>query len=108
VYCLAGAALDVIFDMRIDSPSFGKTYCVVLNGADNYSIYIPEGVAHGFLTLTDNCIMQYKVTSIYSAEHDRGINWNSIGFNWPSAEPVLSERDQRHPAFSEFVNPFKI
>jgi dTDP-4-dehydrorhamnose 3,5-epimerase len=106
VYCLSGAVLDVVLDLRKASPTYGWAVGFELNARKANMIYLPEGLAHGFVSLSDDSIMQYKVTSVYSPANDRGILWNSFGFEWPVARPVVSQRDLQHPALASFETPF--
>lgn len=107
VYCLEGHALDVVFDLRVGSPTYGQYEIFELNAINSSSIYIPKGMAHGFCALSENTIMVYKVSTVYSPTHDAGILWNSVGVQWPISEPVLSARDQNFPAFKQFESPFR-
>lgn len=106
VYCLSGTVLDVVLDIRIDSPTFGEYRMIELSAEKGNMIYMPRGVAHGFLVTSDHAVMQYKVTSVYSLNHDSGILWNSVGIDWPVACPVISARDCAFPAFKDFITPF--
>ncbi len=106
VSCLSGAVLDVIVDLRTDSATFKKTISFELSATNNQTIYIPEGCAHGFLSLMDNSLMFYKVSSIYNAKFDKGIKWDSIDFKWPKTECIISERDMIHPKLSEYRSTF--
>lgn len=106
VTCIAGAALDVLLDLR-SGPFFGRCISLWLSGEQGNAVYIPEGVAHGFLAQTEGTILHYKVTSLHSPEHDRGIRWNSFGFPWPVTGPLLSDRDQVFPSLTEFQTPFR-
>jgi dTDP-4-dehydrorhamnose 3,5-epimerase len=106
VYCIAGTVLDVILDLRQGSPTYGQHRSIELDAAEGTGIYVPTGCAHGFLSMSDTSIMYYKVTSVHSPEHDAGIAWDSFGFAWPVGDPVMSERDRRHPALADFVSPF--
>ena len=94
VTCTEGAILDVVVDLRRDLPSYGQLVSLQLDAASGGLVYIPSGCAHGFLTLSDSAATLYSVTSLYSPEHDDGVLWSSIGFDWPCADPILSERDQ--------------
>ena len=71
-------------------------------------LYLPVGVAHGFLSLTDKSCLVYKTDAVYAPECDAGIHWNSFGFDWPlqDFEPILSDRDRDHPALTNFNSPF--
>jgi dTDP-4-dehydrorhamnose 3,5-epimerase len=101
----AGAIFDVAVDLRRNSPSFGRHVAAVLSADEWNQIFVPEGFAHGFCTLTPNTEVLYKASSYYSAEHDRGLLWNDpeLGIAWPvsEAEARISERDRRHPALAE-------
>lgn len=107
VYCLSGTVQDVILDLRIGSPTYGKVESVELSAEKGNIIYIPEGVAHGFCTLTEQAVMQYKVTSVYSSQHDAGILWNSIPVDWQCTEPTLSGRDASFISLANFISPFQ-
>lgn len=103
-----GEILDVFVDIRKNSPTYGKWDSVRLSGENCKSVYIPQGFAHGFVTLTENVVVQYKVDNMYSREHEGGILWNdrSIGINWETDEPFLSDKDLQLPLFKDFVSPF--
>ena len=106
VYCVEGTVIDVAVDLRKSSPTYGKFHMVTLDGQKCNMFYLPKGLAHGFYTLSDNAIMMYKLTSVYSPENDKGILWNSVGIPWPCNEPIISDRDIRHISFSDFDSPF--
>lgn len=108
VFCVAGRVLDVILDIRTDSPTFGKAIGVELTPDSGIGLYVPVGCAHGFLSLIDDSVMYYKVTSVHAPNHDRGVAWDSFGFDWPVGDPVLSERDLSHPALADYVSPFRM
>ncbi|WP_374435525.1 dTDP-4-dehydrorhamnose 3,5-epimerase family protein [Inhella sp.] len=106
VHCLAGRVLDVILDLRRSSPTYMQHRTVLLDGTQSTAVYLPHGIAHGFLALSDGATMAYQVSKPYNPSHDAGIRWDSFGFDWPIAQPLLSERDQRHPALADFDSPF--
>jgi dTDP-4-dehydrorhamnose 3,5-epimerase len=106
VRCLGGQVLDVLLDLRCTSASFGQSCSTTLDGARPEWIYIPPGVAHGFLALTDGALMEYRTSSVHAPSHDVGIHWDSFGFVWPITAPVTSKRDAIHPALAEFDSPF--
>ncbi len=108
VYCLHGEILDVVLDLRVDSPTYRKCRSFRLSPVLGNSIYIPAGMAHGFLSLTEGSIMQYKVTSMYSPEHDAGLLWSSIDFEWPVDQAIVSIRDEHHPDLSSYSSPFYV
>jgi dTDP-4-dehydrorhamnose 3,5-epimerase len=103
-----GEILDVFVDLRKHSATFGQWDSIHLSAENCKSVYIPRGFAHGFCTLTENVIVQYKVDNYYSREHDSGIRWNDsqIGVDWEVIEPILSEKDSSLPFFKDFVSPF--
>lgn len=106
VFCLTGAVLDVVLDLRLGSPVYGKPFAFELDARNGNGLYIPEGCAHGFVAVTETAGMYYKVTSIHSPEHDAGIHYQSIGFDWPVENPAISARDEHHPSLDEFKTPF--
>lgn len=106
VYCLSGTVVDVLLDIRGGSPTYGQTASFELSAERGNMLYIPAGVAHGFCAVSDLAIMQYKVSTVYSPQHDAGIRWDSVGFHWPTQTPIMSERDQRFGDLDSFVSPF--
>ncbi len=107
VYCVQGEVMDVVVDLRIGSPTYGQYAIFELSAAKANSIYIPKGMAHGFCVLSELAIMVYKVSTIYSPEHDAGISWDSMGISWPTMNANLSLRDHNFPKFAQFDSPFK-
>lgn len=103
VRVLSGAIYDVILDIRKDSPTFGRWVGVILSEFNKRQLLVPKGFAHGFCTLAPNTQVFYKVDEYYSPEHDRGILWNdpALGIDWPVSNPILSEKDRRHPALAD-------
>lgn len=106
VTVIHGTILDVILDLRKEAPTFGKYETFELSRENRKSIYIPRGFAHGFTVLGESAIAYYMVTTEYSAAHDCGIRYDSFGFDWPVANPIVSDRDKAFPVFSEFKSPF--
>lgn len=105
VYCQAGAVLDVLLDLRKGS-NYGAAKSFEISAENKNIIYIPEGVAHGFKSLSANATMIYKTSTIHIPSADFGIKWDSFGFNWGNGNFTISERDQRHVSFGEFHSPF--
>lgn len=108
----AGRVLDVAVDLRRHSPTFGKWKSVELSAENKKMFYIPEGFAHGFLTIDDNTEFQYKCTDDYAPEYDSGILWNDpdVNIDWKFAEYGLtqadldfSEKDKKQQTFRRFV-----
>ncbi len=100
VRCVAGEVFDVAVDIRKSSPTFGQWVGVHLSGENKRQLWIPEGFAHGFLTLSETAEFLYKTTNYYHPNSDRGVIWNdpSINIEWPIfAEPVLSNKDRNQP-----------
>ena len=109
----AGSVLDVAVNLRRDSNTFGKWYVVELSAANKRQFYVPEGFAHGFITLEDNTEFLYKCTNYYAPEFDSGIIWNdkdlNINYEFEKYgisidEILLSEKDQKLQSFKEFVD----
>jgi len=102
---LQGRALDVVVDIRPDSPSFGQTYSLELSEMNRLQIFIPRGLAHGFLALEDQTVFAYKCDNYYNARAERGIVYNDrdLKIDWciPTSELILSERDRTLPSFKE-------
>jgi len=107
VYCVSGSVLDVVVDLRIGSPEYGKFEVFELNSKKANIIYVPTGLAHGFYVLSENAILIYKTTALYSPQHDSGIRWNSVNIPWVDKNPIVSERDQGFVALGDFHSPFK-
>ena len=106
VYCVDGEVLDAVVDLRIGSPTYRQYALFELSAAKANCIYIPKGIAHGFCTLSEQAIMIYKVSTIYSPAHDGGVLWNSAGIPWPTTKAILSARDEGFPTFENFASPF--
>lgn len=108
VRVLSGEVLDVVADIRKGSPTYGETYSVILSAGNFLQLYIPEGFAHGFLTLTDDTVFAYKCSAFYNANSEEGIIWNDPDLNieWGTRDPVLSEKDNKLQFFRDFISPF--
>jgi len=101
VRCTRGSIYDVAVDIRPDSPTFGRHCGVVLDASHHRALYVPEGCAHGYLTLEEGCEVFYQMTASYAPEHARGLRWNdpSFGVRWPGEVAVINERDRTWPDF---------
>lgn len=99
VRCTRGSVFDVAVDIRYGSPNYSKWFGIVLSAENKKQLFIPRGFAHGFLTLEDDCEVQYKVDTFYSSEHDRNIRYDdpNIGIEWGYDDPLLSEKDLKAP-----------
>jgi len=95
VRVIAGAALDVVVDIRPKSATFGKTFSIELNADNKKMLWIPPGFAHGFESLEDDTIFAYKVTQYYNKDSEAGILFNSpeLGIQWRTKNPIVSEKD---------------
>jgi dTDP-4-dehydrorhamnose 3,5-epimerase len=104
-----GSIFDVGVDIRRSSPTFGRWAGVVLSAEKWNQLYVPEGFAHGFVTLEDDTEVTYKVSAPYSPEHDRSIRFDdpAIGIDWPlDGEPVLSDKDAKAPLLADVETGF--
>lgn len=102
VRCTRGAIHDVIVDLRPDSPTFLRHVGVTLTAATHTMLYVPEGFAHGFLTLTDDTEVFYQMSEFYAPECARGARWNDpqFGIAWPGPVRCISPRDATYPDFA--------
>lgn len=103
VRCTMGAMFDVIIDLRKDSPSYKKYFGVTISSKNRKMLYVPEGFAHGFLTVEDETEVFYQMTEFYVPEYGRGYRWNDpeFGIKWPQNVSVISDRDLNYPDFVE-------
>ena len=108
VRCVRGAIYDVIIDIRKDSPTYGQWQGFILSEDNKRQLLVPKGFAHGFCTLVKNTEVMYKVDNYYAAESDRGIAWNdpALAIDWPTASPILSDKDTKHPVLADADNNF--
>jgi dTDP-4-dehydrorhamnose 3,5-epimerase len=108
VRCTAGSIFDVGVDIRKGSPTFGKWVGVTLSADNFHMLWVPEGFAHAFCTLTDVAEVLYKTTSEYSSAHERCIRWNdpALGIEWPVSNPELSPKDASAPSLVDAENNF--
>jgi dTDP-4-dehydrorhamnose 3,5-epimerase len=106
VRCLKGSLLDVIIDLRPDSPTFLKHFRIELTAESRTMLYVPKGFAHGFLTLEDHTEAFYLVTEFYSPEHERGVRYNDpkFGIQWPLEPAVISDKDKAHADFNPAIH----
>lgn len=107
VSCIAGAIVDVIVDLRADSPTYRQHCAVSLKGEEAHALYLPAGIAHGYYCETDATIL-YSTTSEYNADFDCGVRYDSFGYQWPGAQPVIAVRDSNFVALDEFDSPFRM
>ena len=109
VRCTKGSIFDVAVDIRKGSPTYGKWVGVELSADNKKQLLVPKGFAHGFMTLTEDVEVQYKVDELYAPECDRGIPWNdpAIAIEWPmDIQPVLSAKDENAPLLNDAESNF--
>lgn len=110
VRCTAGAIFDVAVDLRTGSPTYGQWTAVELSPAKGNLFWIPAGFAHGFCTLEPDTVVNYKVTSYYAPECDKGLRWDDsvVGIDWPSVADLdtLSAKDRIQPLLAELPVSF--
>ena len=101
VRCTQGAIYDVAVDLRPESPTFKQWIATVLSSVNRHMLYIPEGCAHGFLTLEDQTEVFYQMSEFYRPDASRGVRWDDPSFQiaWPTKVDVISERDRSYPDF---------
>jgi dTDP-4-dehydrorhamnose 3,5-epimerase len=107
VRVIRGRVLDVIVDIRSDSPTFGQSYSIILDEDNKHQLYVPRGYAHGFLSLEDETIVQYKVDNYYNPKFESGIYYKDpdLKIDWElfNENLILSEKDKILPSFKETV-----
>ena len=105
---IKGRVLDIAVDLRKGSKTYGQYYSLELSEYNKKMFYIPEGFAHGFLTLEDNTIFSYKCSDFYNAESEDAILWNdkTIDVDWGIETPILSGKDKKAQCFDQFISPF--
>lgn len=106
VCCVSGMVMDVVVDVRIGSPTYGKYSVFILESDKANMVYIPPGLAHGFYVLSEQAIILCHMTDVFSPEQDSGIRWNSLSIPWPDENPILSKKDCELPVLSDFESPF--
>ncbi|MDR2801246.1 MAG: dTDP-4-dehydrorhamnose 3,5-epimerase [Desulfovibrio sp.] len=108
VWVSRGAVYDVAVDLRRSSPTYGRWHALVLSEENMLRFFVPEGFAHGYMTLEPESEFNYKVNSYYSPGREGGIAFDDaeIGVTWPGVAPVMAERDRRFPRLKDFLSPF--
>jgi dTDP-4-dehydrorhamnose 3,5-epimerase len=103
VSVLEGEVWDVAVDIRRGSPTFGRWTAAVLSAENKRHFWIPEGFAHGFVTLSERALFAYLCTATYDRDADAGIRWNDrdLAIDWPASAPVLSDKDARAPFLAD-------
>lgn len=105
---LRGKIFDVCLDCRKNSKTFGKYFKIILSENKNQSLFIPEGFAHGFCTLSDKTIVHYKCSDYRHQNSEVGILWNDkeIKIKWPIKKAIISKKDKKNLSFKEFKKIF--
>ena len=100
-----GKIFDVAIDLRKNSKTFGKYVSIVISDNDNFSFFIPEGFAHGFLCLSKKCTVNYKCSNYRNAKSERTLSWNdkNINIKWSIKKPILSKKDQNGLSLENFT-----
>ena len=103
IRCVAGVVHDIALDLRPESPTFKQSVATELSADNGLAIFLPEGIAHGFQTLTDNATLFYQMNTPYASESASGVRWDDAAFQieWPIAEAIVCERDAAFPDFTE-------
>lgn len=103
VRCVRGAIMDVVVDLRKESPTFGQWISTVISAENRLQLFIPRGFGHGFKTLEDDCDFLYKLDDFYAPEYDRAIMWNDpdIAIDWGIENPILSDKDKKAPRLQD-------
>ncbi len=101
----SGEIFDVVIDCRKKSKTFGKHFSLYMSSKNNTSLYIPEGFAHGFCSLSNNTILHYKCSSYRDKRSEIGIIWNdkNLKINWPTKQPIISQKDRKNYKFLDFL-----
>lgn len=99
VMVLSGEVFDVAVDVRRGSPTFGRSHGSVLSAGNGHQLWIPEGFAHGYATISDGAIVVYKCTRVYNPDGDAAVRYDDpdLGIDWPVADPILSPKDAAAP-----------
>jgi dTDP-4-dehydrorhamnose 3,5-epimerase len=108
VSVLRGRVLDVAVDIRKNSATYGQHFICELSEENKLMLYIPEGFAHGFLTMENDTLFSYKCSNVYNKESESGIMWNDpdINIKWDIANPILSAKDETNTLFKNFKSLF--
>ena len=102
IRCTQGAVFDVIVDLRSNSPTYKEWFGCELSASNHSTLYVPEGLAHGFITLMDDSEMYYQISTPYVPQLARGLRWDdpAIDINWPLTPTVISARDATYADFA--------
>ena len=105
IRAIQGEIIDVVVDIRKDSPTFGQWLGEVLSAENKKQIWIPHGFAHGYEVISDEAEVLYKCDEVWYPKYERGIIWNDdiLDINWKSKNPIVSEKDKKLPGFKDVL-----
>ena len=103
VFCLSGSLFDAAVDLRPNSPTYGKSFSIMLSAQKGNGVYIPEGFAHGLQSLEDNTVLLNICSNVYDPESEQGISCFGCGISWPIEEYVLSEKDAAQVPLNDYL-----
>jgi dTDP-4-dehydrorhamnose 3,5-epimerase len=106
VTCAAGSIIDVVVDIRNESPSYGQYAAFELTELNRHTLLVPRGFAHGFLALEEKSLVSYCTDTGHDPARDSGIRWDSFGYDWPVQNPIISEKDQKLVGLDDYQSPF--
>ena len=108
VMAITGEIFDIAVDVRKGSPTYGRWVSEILSAQNHKLLYVPKGFAHGFVVLSNEADVVYKVDAEYSPEHERGILWNDpdVGIKWPTNQPIMIKKDLELPTLQNADNNF--
>ncbi|PSU63852.1 dTDP-4-dehydrorhamnose 3,5-epimerase [Photobacterium phosphoreum] len=107
IYCISGKVIDFFLDIRKNSYTYGKVIKIELNSEKPELLFLPKGIAHGFLSCSDDSILVYKTDCEYNPECDTGILWSSVELELDDLNYIISERDQNFIAFDKYMSLFE-
>jgi|TARA_B110000196_G_scaffold312026_1_gene316737 dTDP-4-dehydrorhamnose 3,5-epimerase len=104
-----GKIFDVVVDLRKKSKTFGKSFSIVISDKSDFSLFIPAGLAHGFLCVSNKCTVYYRCSNYQNKDSERTLIWNDrdINIKWPIKDPILSKKDKIGLSFKELVKQIK-
>ena len=111
VRVIFGEVLDIVLDIRKGSPTYGKTFEIILSGENKRQLFIPRGFAHGFSVLQNDTVFSYKCDNLYNKESEGGVLLNdlTLAIDWriPSDQMAISDKDKMNPLFKDCINNFE-
>ena len=106
VFVIKGEVIDVCLDLRSNSTTYKQFLSFRLSENDNRALYVPKGLAHGFKSLKNDTIVAYAISEDFSEDMDKGIRYDSFGFDWEIERPIISQKDIAWPCLENFKTPF--